>query len=130
MRCILLFVLCFVSMSAFSQTQAQINADAQEAYKKADKELNEVYKKILTDYQSDTLFIKNFKKSQRIWVSFRDAELKVKYPETEPGFYGSSFSMCVANYLETLTLDRIKTLKKWLEGSEEGDVCSGSIKTK
>jgi hypothetical protein len=38
--------------------------------------------------------------------------------------------MCVLFYLEKLTLERIKTLKVWIDGIEEGDVCTGSVKTK
>ena len=36
--------------------------------------------------------------------------------------------MCEASYLDELTKSRIKTLKVWLDGIEEGDVCSGSVK--
>ncbi|WP_367271484.1 lysozyme inhibitor LprI family protein [Nonlabens sp.] len=47
-----------------------------------------------------------------MWITFRDAELKVMYPETEPRYYGSIHPMCVSIYLEKLTQDRIKTLKE------------------
>lgn len=117
-------------MTGFSQTQAEMNRDASESYKKVDKELNDIYKTILTDYKSDTVFIKNLKASQRIWINFRDAELKVKFPATNPRFYGSVFPMCVSIYLEKLTRERITTLKAWTEGFEEGDACKGSLKIK
>jgi uncharacterized protein YecT (DUF1311 family) len=100
-----------------------------DAYKKTDKKLNEVYQAILKAYKSDTEFIKNLRTSQRIWITFRDAEVKVKYPDREDGYYGSIHPLCVSLYLEELTLDRISTLNLWLKGSEEGDACSGSIKT-
>ena len=106
-----------------------MNEEAFATYKKADKELNSVYKKILVEYKSDTAFIRNLKISQRIWVTFRDAELNMKYPDREPGYYGSVLPLCMANFLEQLTLDRIKTLKVWLLGVQDGDVCSGSVKT-
>lgn len=38
--------------------------------------------------------------------------------------------MCVSMYLEKLTRERIKTLKEWINGVEEGDVCIGSVKMK
>jgi len=38
--------------------------------------------------------------------------------------------LCVSNTLKELTYRRIKVLKYWLEGSEMGDICGGSIKTK
>jgi uncharacterized protein YecT (DUF1311 family) len=130
MRIQLIIILCFSYLSIFSQSQLEINEKANEAFKKADKELNEIYNTILTDYNADKLFITNLKNSQRVWITFRDAELKVKYPETENGYYGSVYPMCVSMYLEQLTLDRIKTLKVWIDGIEEGDVCAGSVKMK
>lgn len=130
MRNILTILLLLISLNAFSQTQGEMNNDASESYRKADIELNEIYKAILFEYKTDSAFIKNLKASQRIWITFRDAELKVKYPETEPGYYGSVYPMCVSIYLEKLTRERIKTLKEWIDGIEEGDACSGSVKIK
>lgn len=130
MRQILISFCILISSYGFSQSQGDYNKTFGDSYKKADKELNEVYKTILTNYKYDTLFIENLKKSQRIWITFRDAELKVKYPETEPGYYGSVYPMCVSTYLEQLTRERIKTLNQWIEGIEEGDVCAGSVKRK
>ncbi len=118
----------FISFTSYSQTQATMNKEAAESYQKADKELNETYQAILSEYKKDQLFIQNLKASQRIWIKFRDAELNLKYPETEPGYYGSIHPMCVSNYLEKLTRKRIKTLQIWINGIEEGNVCGGSVK--
>ena len=114
----------------FSQTQADMNKQTYESYKKADKELNDIYHKILIEYKADTLFVKNLKASQRIWINFRDAELKIRYPDYGNNYYGSMQPMCVASYLEKLTKERIKTLKEWLDGVEEGEGCEGSVKLK
>ena len=124
---LVLFFLCF---AGFSQTQAELNMMQYESYKKTDKKLNEVYQAILKEYKSDTEFIKNLRASQRIWITFRDAEVKVKYPDREAGYYGSIHPLCVSLYLEELTLDRVSTLTQWIKGAEEGDGCSGSIKVK
>ena len=70
------------------------------------------------------------KASQRIWITFREAELKVKYPENELENYGSVYQMCVSLYLEKLTRERIMTLKNWVDRIEEGDVCIGSVQMK
>jgi uncharacterized protein YecT (DUF1311 family) len=99
-------------------------------YKIADKELNEAYSKILKGYKTDTSFIKNLKKAQRLWVQFRDAEMQVKFPDRETRDYGSVLPMCWSIYKEQLTRERLNILKTWLEGTEEGDVCSGTVKTK
>jgi len=43
--------------------------------------------------------------------------------------YGSIYPMCVSIYLKELTEDRTDKLRVWLNGIEEGDMCSGSVKT-
>jgi hypothetical protein len=35
--------------------------------------------------------------------------------------------MCIAGYLEDLTKERTKTLRKWLQGKQHGNGCNGSI---
>jgi uncharacterized protein YecT (DUF1311 family) len=114
----------------FGQTQLDLNEAEHEKCIKADKELNSIYRKVLKEYKEDTTFIKNLKASQKIWIQFRNAEMKVKYPNREPGYYGSVQPMCWSIYLTELTNERIKALKVWINGIEEGDVCSGSVKTK
>ena len=107
-----------------------MNEDAIKSYQKADKELNTIYQKILKEYAEDTVFIKNFKSAQRIWVQSRDAEMKALYPDREDGYYGSVQPMCWYTSITQLTDERAKKLKIWVTGVREGDVCSGSVKTK
>ena len=128
MKFLLAVVLFMCFVSSFAQTQAEMNIDAIKSYEKSDKELNDIYKQILNRYKSDTIFIKNLKSSQKIWITFRDAELKMKFPEKIKGFYGSIQPVCVSGYLEKLTRERTLTLKAWLDGYIEGDACNGSIK--
>ncbi len=127
---IITLVLCISANFSFAQTQLEMNTEAENSYLKADKELNSTYTEILKAYKSDTAFIKNLKTAQNIWIKFRDAEMKMKYPDREPGYYGSIQPVCWYNYLEELTKKRTKELKIWLKGIEEGDSCSGSVKTK
>ena len=119
-----------ISYQTFGQTQLDMNQEEQSKYLKADKELNLVYNKILKEYKSDTEFITNFKNAQRIWIQFRDAEMKSKYPDREEGYYGSIHPMCWSIYLTELTEERTKKLRVWLTGIEEGDSCTSSVKTK
>ena len=117
------------SFNVISQTQGEMNAEKEKSYKSSDKKLNAVYQAILEEYKNDTIFLEALRLSQRNWIKFRDSELKMKYPKRETeGYYGNVYPMCEAIYLNELTKSRIKTLKTWLEGIEEGDVCSGSVK--
>jgi len=115
---------------ASAQTQGEMNQDAASEFKAADNELNAIYQQILEDYADDEAFIANLKEAQRCWIAFRDAQMKMKYPDREAGYYGSIQPMCEAMYLAELTQDRIKALKVWIEGVEEGDMCAGTVKVK
>jgi uncharacterized protein YecT (DUF1311 family) len=127
MKRVIVFVFALLMMKmSFAQTQLELNKKAQDDFSKADNELNIVFKKISTEYKDDTLFIKNLKAAQKIWIQFRDAEMKMKFPDANE--YGSVLPMCWSMYKEQLTRDRIKTLNEWLNGVPEGDVCSGSAK--
>jgi len=128
MKSVINIVILVLTLNSFGQTQAEMNQEAYDSYNEVDKELNNIYQKILSEYKSDTTFVKSFKNSQRIWIRFRDAELEMKYPKYKELYYGSSHPMCRAFYLKELTEERIEKLKIWLEGIEEGDMFSGSIK--
>ena len=126
-----LFVcLCLGMVPLFAQTQTAMNSDAGKAYEKANAELNKVYQKILSDYKTDIVFVANLKAAQRLWIQFRDAEVKARYPARKEGESGSAEPMCVSQYLAELTEERTRKLNLWLTGIEEGDVCSGSVKMK
>ncbi len=110
-------------------TQVEMNQCSSVTYEAADKELNRVYKQINESYKDDRKFIEKLTIAQRAWIAFRDAELEMKYPgEDKQSAYGSSYSMCANMYMSHLTIQRIETLKHWLKGVEEGDVCAGSMK--
>lgn len=98
----------------------------------ADKELNAVYKQILVKYKSDTLFISMLKKTQNLWIKYRDAHIQTHFPldkgETTQEKYGSIYKQCECFDIEVLTRERIILLRHWLDEAEEGDVCSGSVR--
>jgi len=99
-------------------------------FKKADAELNRVYKLIQKAYKNDKEFLSKLKKSQLAWIKLRDADIEMRFPmENKQLEYGSVYPMCHDLTETTLTLQRVEYLKQWLTGIEEGDVCSGSINT-
>jgi len=131
MKTLLLFIsFTFLLSRSFAQTQLELNDMQLKNYVAADSELNLTYQKIMKEYKDDTAFTKSLVASEKIWIKFRDAEMKMKYPDREPGYYGSIQPMCWAIYLTQLTLERTATLKQWLEGIDEGDACAGSVKVK
>lgn len=131
-RLLVLSMLLIQSIMVMAQTQDKLPTQDDETkaaikeYKMVEGELNQVFSKVLTVYKTDVEFIKNIRESQDLWIKFRAAELKAKFPEGRE--YGSVYTMCVNDFLTEMTNERITTLKLWLKGTYEGDVCSGSVK--
>lgn len=110
-----------------AQTQLDINHCGSLDFQSADKELNAVYKAVLDQHKTNTKFLEKLKAAQRAWLKWRDAEMEAVYPEKDdPSYYGSSFPACWSTQLSSFTQERTRQLQKWLDGMEEGDVCSGS----
>ena len=126
-----LIILCISSQNfADAQSQTEMNMKAYADYQKVDKQLGVVYQKVIKEYASDNDFIEALRASERLWIQFRDAELKMKFPAEDTRYYGSMYPMCSSGYLEELTATRINELKKWLTGEPESGACPGSIKSK
>lgn len=115
---------------AFAQSQTDMNNQAAQEYDKADKRLNQVYQQILREYKSDKVFLTSLQAAEKAWIAFRDAHVKSHYPQPDPSFYGSVNPLCQANMMTELTNARIKQLEEWTKGTEEGNVCCGSVKIK
>jgi uncharacterized protein YecT (DUF1311 family) len=122
-------VIFFAASWLHAQTQGGLDEQACGQFHKADVALNETYSKILKEYANDQQFIAKLKTAQRAWLAFRDAELEALYPkDNKQAEYGTVYPMCHCSELQFLTEQRIKQLKRWLDGTQEGDVCSGSVK--
>lgn len=130
MKTILLLLACSLfSIRSFGQSQAAMNQEADAAYRKADLELNRTYQQIFKEYRAQPAFLQSLKTAQKLWLQFRDAEMKARYPATNSLVeYGSFFPVCYSNGLEELTKARTKQLRLWLTGIPEGDMCNGSVK--
>lgn len=116
---------------ANNETQADMNNQAYQDFKKADDELNKIYKQILEKYKDDKVFISKLQKAELAWIKYRDAEIEAIYPEPYKDNmmnYGCVYPMCKYMNLAEITKQRIKELKLWLKGIQEGDVCAGSRK--
>ncbi len=107
---VLIFIIIGLFNLAFSQSQTEMNIEACNKCKKADQKLNLIYKKILTEYKEDTIFIRKLIIAQKAWLAFRDAHLDAYYPDTTSMFYGSVNPMCRCIILEELTKKRINEL--------------------
>jgi uncharacterized protein YecT (DUF1311 family) len=95
---------------------------------KADAELNRVYQKVRKVYKADRLFLEKLKLAQRAWIKFRDGHIDSVFPTERRGDYGSVLGECICYQYAYLTEARTKQLKVWLKGTEEGDLCAGTVK--
>lgn len=112
--------------------QMPLNECYARQFSRADAELNAVWKKIQAKYADQPVFLEKLKTSQRLWVQFRDAEVQATFPvdshEDPRVQYGSVYPMCESMLQTQLTLQRIQQLKVWLDGTDGGDACAGSLK--
>lgn len=93
-----------------AQSQQEMNAEAAESFKKADKELNEVYAKVVANLDDQAK--ENLKKSQRAWVAWRDAEAAFRADAEARG--GSMWPLIHEGIRSRLTKERVKGLKELL----------------
>lgn len=102
------------SSNAAAQTQLEMNDKAAAEFAKADKELNEVYAKVIgvLDEQAKEML----KRSQRAWVAFRDAEAGFRADAEARG--GSMWPLVHEGVRGKLTRERVKALREYL--MEEG----------
>jgi uncharacterized protein YecT (DUF1311 family) len=121
---IILFALTITT--SFAQSQAEMNQESRESYEAADKELNNVYQQIKKKYADDKVFLTELKNAQLAWIKLRDADVKMMFPDREPGYYGSMMPMCMSGYMTQLTKERTEKLRLWLGGS--ADICEGSVR--
>ena len=110
---VLITLFTFFHTSTFSQTQAEMNMEANASYKKADAELNKVYKELVK--LLDEKEIELLKKAQLSWIKYRDTHY-----EFEASFYegGSIQPMILDNCLESVTETRIEELKSSISDRE------------
>jgi uncharacterized protein YecT (DUF1311 family) len=115
----------------FAQNQIEIDGQSCAQFHQADATLNQTYNQVLSDYAKDSQFIAKLKIAQRAWLAYRDAELEAVYPKTDKQTaYGTAYPTCHCAELQFLTEQRTAQLKRWLDGTHDGDACAGSIKTK
>jgi len=127
-----LVILSFIAIGSISTGAFGQGAEPNPPCVTADAELNRVYKQVRRAYKDDSIFMKKLTLAQRAWIKFRDAHMESRYPvnpkEEERTRYGSIFGQCHCAEVAELTKARVKQLRKWPVGVEEGEGCSGSYK--
>lgn len=98
------------------------------ALRGVDEELNRVYELVRQTYSHDKLFLEKLAVSQEAWKKHVELDHYARFPEENiQENYGSVYRLCLRYHYNSYTFHRILFLKRWLEGVQEGDVCSGSV---
>lgn len=108
-----------------SPVQKVLNECADGEFKRADEELNRLYRELLETHKKDAAFLKEFRTAQRHWLAYRDAHVSSWYPDVHKRFYGSIRPMCQSLILKRLTEERVKLLREMID-PVESDICSFS----
>lgn len=137
---LVVFFLNFVSVSAASAlesdcdnavTQTGMNECAGKEMGAAQKELDSVLEKIEELYQEDNVFLKTLTEAQTRWKELLEADILMAFPPPHTQLqYGSVLPMCLHRIRESLIEARIAYLQQWIDGTPEGDVCVGSLRTR
>ena len=106
-----LFLSLGLSVSAFAQTQLEMNDDAIRAYEKVDKELNLVYKQVIGKMSEQEKT--KIKTAQRKWIKMKESSCTKEAAEYEGG---SMYPMIYHDCLAIKTKKRLTELKKMLIG--------------
>jgi uncharacterized protein YecT (DUF1311 family) len=90
-------------------------------YQRIDDKLNSTYRKVVKIY--DSQFIDVLRKAELKWIKFRDADADAY---SDAGTAADKDARHLSRMIE-LEKDRVSELKQWIDGTDEGDVCAGSI---
>jgi uncharacterized protein YecT (DUF1311 family) len=128
-----LFVLFLASCSSFAQNSAEyrscsanakstpeIHACANQEAIRVDKELNGVYRSLLTKAEKDPIATAKFKAAERAWIAYRDAYIEAMYPaENKQAAYGSIYPTEVLLLSTKLTRQQIDALNELFKNYDD-----------
>ena len=105
-----------------AKVQMEINECASKEAARVDAELNEVYRKVLSEAADSPDAVVKIKAAQRAWMAYRDAYIEAMYPakdkQTE---YGSMYPMEVDQLTAKLTRQQVTALTELLRQYRSGD---------
>lgn len=102
-------------------TQLDMNRQADARYRIADRELNQAYRKLVT--QASPGGRERLRLAQRAWLAFRDLDCAARAGSRGGSFHPAAVSLC----LEQVTDDRTRTLKAEMACAEGDMGCGGHV---
>jgi uncharacterized protein YecT (DUF1311 family) len=112
-----------------AKTQAEMNVCASDEAARADTELNEVYRKLLSQAGGQEDGVAKIKAAERAWIAYREAYMDAMYPaKDKQAEYGSVYPM-EANLVRAKLTQRQVTALKALIQHYSGEEQSGASAT-
>jgi uncharacterized protein YecT (DUF1311 family) len=99
-----------------AKTQMEINACASAEASRVDAQLNDIYRKLLSQAARQPEAVEKIKALERAWIVYRDAFIDATYPAKEKlAEYGSVYPMETAMLRAKLTERQVTALKELLQ---------------
>jgi hypothetical protein len=114
------------SQEELAGSQTELNSQEIDKTTYTREVLDSVYKAVIIEYKDQLTFISNFKKSQKLWERYMEAQLLARFPEDDETRDGSCFSMCYSLNQQELLKERINTINDWLTGFPQGQIWGGA----
>jgi uncharacterized protein YecT (DUF1311 family) len=100
-------------------SQAEINACAKDEDARADSELNEVYRLLLSKAEKEPEATAKVKGAERAWIQYRDAYLEAMFPEEDKmAYYGSKYPSDFNLVRASLSREQTKKLRELIKQYE------------
>jgi uncharacterized protein YecT (DUF1311 family) len=106
----------FHSCEEKATTHMEMNVCASQEAARADAQLNDIYKKLLSKVSGQPEAIAKIKAAEKAWVTYRDAYMEAMYPAKDKQFeYGSDYPMEADLLFAKLTYRQVTALKELIE---------------
>lgn len=102
--------------NAKAKTQGEMNVCASEEAARVDAQLNDVYRKLLSQAASQQEAVAKIKAAERAWITYRDAYMDAMYPaKDKQAEYGSIYPMEADLLRAKLAQQQVVALKELLQ---------------
>ena len=99
-----------------AKVQLEMNACASDEAARVDTELNDTYRKLLSQAASEPEAVAKIKASEKAWIAYRDAYMDAMYPaKDKQAEYGSIYPMDADLLRAKLTRQQVMALKELLQ---------------
>ena len=114
-----------------AKTQIELNVCASEEAARTDAELNEVYRKLLTEAGKQEEAVAKIKAAERAWIAYRNAYMEAMYPaRNKQAEYGSVYPMEADLLRAKLTQRQVTALKELLQQYSSNSPINGTVREK